>query len=152
MTSLLSASQRSKVCYFLHSLSAFPFLLSILICSLDTAEKDKLEERHRDYISLQDMTTQVKELEGKHQAEVQKGKDEISRLKAEMEKLKKAHQVDIQQVAAAAKDEMDREKEVTQKHKDLLDAAEKKIQHLSGQAKDWESELARITADLSSKP
>ena len=87
MTSLPSESQRSKVCYFLHSLSAFPFLLPILICSLDTAKKDKLEERHRDCISLQDMTTQVKELESRHQADLQKGKDEISQLKAKIEEL-----------------------------------------------------------------
>ena len=126
--------------------------MPIFICSLDAAEKDKLEERHRDCISLQDMTTQVKELESKHQADLEKEKNEISRLKAKMEKLKKAHQIEVKQVVAATKDEMDREKELTQKNRDLLDAAEKKVEHLGGQAKVWESELARITADLSSKP
>jgi len=150
--SLLSELQTSKVCYLLHSLSPFPFLLSILSCSLDTAEKNTLEERLRDCISLQYMTTQVKELESRHEAALQKEKDEVSRLKTEMENLKKVHKDAVQQVVVAAKDEVDREKELTQKHKDLLDAAEKKIQHLSGQAKVWESELARIITDLSSKP
>ena len=62
------------------------------------------------------MTTQVKELESRHQADLQKGKDKISWLKAEMEELKKAHQVELNQVVAAAKDEMDQEKELTQKN------------------------------------
>ena len=147
-----SELQKSKVCHLLHSLFIFLSILPILICSLDTAEKDKLEERHRDCISLPDMTTQVKELESKHQADLEKEKTEISRLKAEMEKMKKAHEVEIQQVVAATKDEVDREKELTQKNRDLLDTAERKIENLTGKAQEWESELARINADLSSKP
>jgi len=133
--------------------SSFPFLfqLPILNCSLDTAEKNTLEERLRDCISLQDMTTQVKELESKHQADLEKERTEISRLKTEMEKLKKANEAEIQQVIAATKDEVDREKELSQKNRDLLDIAERKLENLTGKAQEWESELARINADLSSK-
>ena len=149
--SLLSESLTSKVCYPLHSLFPFLFLLPILSHSLDTAEKNTLEERLRDCISLQDMTTQVKELESKHQADLEKERTEISRLKTEMEKLKKTKEAEIQQVIAATKDEVDREKELTQKNRDLLEIAERKTESLTGKAQEWESELARINADLSSK-
>ena len=97
------------------------------------------------------MTTQVKELESKHQADLEKERTEISRLKTEMEKLKKANEAEIQQVIAATKDEVDREKELSQKNRDLLDIAERKLENLTGKAQEWESELARINADLSSK-
>jgi chromosome segregation ATPase len=125
--------------------------LKIFTCYSVTAEKNTLEERLRNCISLQDMTTQVKELESKHQADLEKERTEISRLKTEMEKLKKANEAEILQVIAATKDEVDREKELTQKNRDLLNIAERKIENLTVKAQEWESELARINADLSSK-
>ena len=74
------------------------------------------------------MTKQLKELDAKHVAELQKEKDEVFRLKAQLEELSREKKAGIEKVLAASKQEIGEIKErlegEAQKYKDLLKEAE----------------------------
>ena len=77
---------------------------------------------------MSDLTTQLKELDCKHQAELQKEKDEVSRLKTELEKLEGEHKTEIETLLESSHQTITEEKErlggEVQKFKDLTAKAE----------------------------
>ena len=104
---------------------------------------------------MSDLASQLKEREDMHKAEIQKEQDEVSRLKAELEEMKKNHKAEMEQATAKEKE---RQEGQAQKHKELLDKAEayatsaqKELDELKGKAEVWKSELTRINAEMASK-
>jgi len=92
--------------------------------------------------------------EDAHKAELQKERDEVSRLKAE---LKKAHTQKAEMEKAAA-EEKKRQEDKSQKLKELLERAEtsatstqKELDMLNAKARTWMSELNKINSEMASK-
>ena len=77
---------------------------------------------------MADLTNQLKERDTKHLAELQKEKDEVFRLKTQLEELSREKKAGIVRVLATSKQEIDEVKErlegQAQKYKDLLKEAE----------------------------
>ena len=98
------------------------------------------------------MAIQLKKQDDAHAAELQKERDEVSRLKVELEQLKKNHEAEMKQVAAEVKE---REEGQAQKHMELVDKAEahatsvqKDLDDLKGKAEVWMSALNKINSDM----
>src|SRR5664279_5405733 len=104
---------------------------------------------------MSDLASQLKEREDMHKAEIQKEQDEVSRLKAELEEVKKNHKAEMEQATAKEKERQEGQAQI---HKELLDKAEacatsaqKELDELKGKAGVWKSELTRINSEMSSK-
>src|SRR5664279_5102978 len=104
---------------------------------------------------MSDLASQLKEREDLHKAELQKEQDEVSRLKAELEDLKKNPKAEMEQAAAKEKERRESQAQI---HKELLDKAEacatsaqKELDELKGKAGVWKSELTRINSEMASK-
>jgi len=96
----------------------------------------------------------VTENEDAHKAELQKERDEVSRLKAE---LTKAHTQKTEMEKAAAEEKKRQEGEV-QKLKELLEttesratSAQNELDTLTAKAGTWMSELRKINFEMASK-
>ena len=111
---------------------------------------------------MSDLAKLLKERDGKHLEELKKEQDEVSRLKTQLEELKKTHKAEIEDLVASSHQTITEEKErlegEAQKHKDLLAKAEtlatstqKELDELKGKAKIWQSELTRINGEMASK-
>jgi len=110
---------------------------------------------------VSDLATLLKERDGKHLEELNKEQYEVSRLKTQLEELKKTHKSEIEDLVASSHQTIIEEKErlegEAQKYKDLLAKAEtlatstqKELDELKGKAEIWQSELTRINGEMAS--
>ena len=96
----------------------------------------------------------MKEREDAHKAELQKEKDEVSRLKEELQ----VAQSQNAEFKKAAAEEKERQEGEAQKFKDLLGqtevratSAQQELDTLKDKSGRWLSELTRINAEMASK-
>ena len=99
------------------------------------------------------MAVKNSECDEAHKAELQKERDEISRLKAE---LKEAQSQNVELEKAAAVDKKRQETEA-QKHKELLDqtqaratSVQKELDELKAKARNWTLKLEKINSEMAS--
>jgi len=104
---------------------------------------------------MSDLASQLEERENLHKAELQKERDEASRLKEVIEEMKKTHKAEMERVAA---EEKERQEGQAQKHKELLEQAEahatsaqKELDELKGKAEVWMSVLTEINSEMARK-
>ena len=104
---------------------------------------------------MSELASQLEEREKLHQAQLQKERDESSRLKEQIEELKKSHQAEMERAAAEAKEHQEGQ---AREHKEQLDLAEaratsaqKELEDLKGKANTWMTALAGINAEMNSK-
>ena len=104
---------------------------------------------------MSELASQLEEREKLHQAQLQKERDESSRLKEQIEELKKSHQAEMERAAAEAKE---RQEGQAKEHKEQLERAEaqatsaqKELDDLKGKAKTWMTALAGINAEMNRK-
>ncbi len=95
---------------------------------VDAAEKKIIEERH--------LTT------------LQKEKDEVSRLKAELEKEKKNRAAEIQEVLS---EERDRHAQEVERLRSLLTTSEGELDSLRERAKIWKTALNQVDDEMNGK-
>ena len=104
---------------------------------------------------MSELASQLEEREKLHQAQLQKERDESSRLKEQIEELKKSHQAEMERAAAEAKE---RQEEQAKEHKEQLEqakaqatSAQKELDDFKGKAKAWMTSLAGINSEMTSK-
>ena len=79
---------------------------------------------------------------------LQKEKDEVSRLKAELEKVKKDHEAEIQEVLS---EERDRHAQEVEKLRSLLTTSEGELDSLRERAKIWKTALNQVDDEMNGK-
>lgn len=115
------------------------------------ADKESLERRHRGCTSAADLDRLLAERDQAHAGKLQKEKDEVLRLKGELEKLKKEHAKEIEQVTLACEQTISEQKELTDKAVKQVSSAQKELDALAGKQKVWLSELVRTQSAMYSK-
>ena len=118
--------ETSKVGFSPCTILQLPFLLHLhqAYC-IDAAEKKIIEERHL--------------------ATLQKEKDEVSWLKAELEKVKKDHAAEIQ---SALSEERDRHALEVEKLRSLLTTSEGELDTLKERAKVWKTAVNQVDDEM----
>ena len=81
-------------------------------------------------------------------ATLQKEKDEVSRLKAELEKVKKDHEAEVQEVLS---EERDRHAQEVEKLRSLLTTSEGELDSLRERAKIWKTALNQVDDEMNGK-
>jgi len=104
---------------------------------------------------MSELASQLEEREKLHQAQLQKERDESSRLKEQIEELTKSHQAEMERAAAEAKEHQEGQ---AREHKEQLDLAEaratsaqKELADLKGKANTWMTAVAGINAEMNRK-
>ena len=87
-------------------------------------------------------------IEERHLATLQKEKDEVSRLKAELEKVKKDHEAEIQGVLS---EERDRHAQEVEKLRSLLTTSEGELDTLKERAKVWKTAINQVDDEMNGK-
>ena len=97
----------------------------------------------------------MKEREDTHKAELKKERDEVSGLKAELEKAQ-SHSAELEKIATEEKqlrvDEAQKFKESQEQTELRATSAQQELQALKEKTERWLSELSKINNEMTSKP
>ena len=110
---------------------------------LDAGELKKFKAAHSSCVPTSTLEGQIKEREDTHQAVLQKERDELSRVKAELEQLRK-EKADAENVLAE-------ETRIRVETDQRATSVEQRFEELKAKPEEWRELLAQLDSDMSSK-
>jgi septal ring factor EnvC (AmiA/AmiB activator) len=122
--------------------------------SLVTANKKYFEDNHQNCNSGPICAKRLAEQDKKHQAELKKERDEVSRLKEQLVAMQKAHADDMEKVQSFLSQnsaDVEKYKQLHAEAESEAAAAEKDLDAFKAKADTWLSFLNKINNDMASK-
>ena len=109
------------------------------------ADKLKLfKVAHQNCVPVSTLDTRVKESEDAHQAALQRERDELSRVKLELEQLRKEK--------TAAETTLAEEKRLRVETEQRASSVEQRLEELKAKPEEWRKVLEWLDSEMSSKP
>ena len=116
-----------------------------------TSEKSEFEGRHQDCTAAVDLERILSDRDRVNAGKVAKEKDEVIRLKGELDKLKKDHAKELENVKSACQAEVIKHKELADTAVVQVSTVQKSLDVFKGQQKVWLSVLAQTQAAMRGK-
>ena len=113
-----------------------------------TLEKSEFEGRHQDCTAAVDLERILSDRDRVNAGKLAKEKEEVIRLKAEVEKLKKDHAKELETVKSACQTEFLKQKELADTAVVQVSTVQKSLDVFKGQQKVWLSALAQTQAAM----
>ena len=118
--------------------------LSSLTLPTDAAELKNFKVAHQNCIPVSTLDTRVKEREDAHQVALQRERDELSRVKLELEQLRKEK--------TAAEIALSEEKRLRVITEERANSVEQRLEELKAKPEQWRKVLEWLDSEMSSKP
>jgi methyl-accepting chemotaxis protein len=122
--------------------------------SLVIADKKSFEDNHQDFISGSTLAKRLAEQDKKHQAELKKERDEVSRLKEQLAAMQKVHADEIEEGKSSLSQtsaEAEKYKQLHAEAESEAAAAEKELEAFKAKVDTWLSALNKINNDMASE-
>ena len=113
-----------------------------------TSEKSEFESHHQDCTAAVDLERILADRDRINAGKVAKEKDEVIRLKAEVEKLKKDHAKELAELKSACHTEVSKHKELADTAVVQVSTVQKSLDIFAGQQKVWLSALSQTQAAM----
>ena len=113
-----------------------------------TSEKSEFESRHQDCTAVVDLEWILADRDRINAGKVAKERDEVIRLKAEVEKLKKDHPKELENLKSACQAEVAKHKELADTAVVQVSTVQKSLDVFTGQQKVWLSVLSQTQAAM----
>ena len=113
-----------------------------------TSEKSEFESHHQDCTAAVDLERILADRDRINAGKVAKEKNEVIRLKGELEKLKKDHAKELENLKSACQTEVAKQKELADTAVVQVSTVQKSLDVFTGQQKVWLSVLAQTQAAM----
>jgi len=134
---------------------ALALFFGSLTLPLDADELKIAKAAHQNCVSVSTLDNRIKEREDAHQVALQKERDELSRVKLELEQLrteKTAAETALAEEKKLRVEETRKIQETLNESEQRANSVEQRLEELKAKPEQWLSELQWIDSEFSSKP